>query len=89
MTELLLPWCLGVLGLCFGMAVYRLVRGPTLSDRVLALDTLYIYAAGMLILLGKMLATKVYFEAALLIALLGFVGTVVFGKFVLRRDLIE
>jgi multicomponent K+:H+ antiporter subunit F len=59
------------------------------ADRVLALDTLYINTLALLVLLGIQLASDVYFEAALLIALLGFVGTVVLSKFLLRGDIAE
>lgn len=64
-------------------------RGPDLPDRVVALDTLYINAAALLIVFGIQQATQLFFEAALLIALLGFVGTVAFCKYMLRGDLIE
>ena len=67
----------------------RLVRGPDLLDRVLALDTLYVNSAAMLVLYGIDLGTDRYYEAALLIAMLGFVTTVVFAKFLTRGDVIE
>lgn len=73
----------------FGLSFFRLIRGPSLPDRILALDTLYINAIALLILLGIRLASPLYFEAALLIALMGFVGTVALCKFVLRGDIIE
>ena len=56
--------------------VYRLVKGPDAPDRVLALDTLYINAIALIVLLGITLSTRLYLEAALLIAVMGFVGTV-------------
>ena len=64
-------------------------RGPDLPDRVVALDTLYINAVALLIVFGIQQQTQLYFEAALLIALLGFLGTVAFCKYMLRGDLIE
>ena len=66
-----------------------LLRGPRAQDRVLALDT--IYAIGMLIVLvaGIRYASQMYFEAALLIALFGFVGTAAMAKFLLRGEVIE
>lgn len=67
----------------------RLLRGPDLLDRVLALDTLYVNSAAMLVLYGIDLGTDRYYEAALLIAMLGFVTTVVFAKFLTRGDVIE
>lgn len=73
----------------FAMSFFRLLRGPDAPDRILALDTLYINAIALLVLLGIYLASPLYFEAALLIALMGFVGTVALAKFLLRGDIIE
>jgi multicomponent K+:H+ antiporter subunit F len=69
--------------------LYRLLRGPDLCDRILALDTLGISAIALLVLFGIRSASTAYFEAALLLALLGFVGTVALCKFLLRGDIIE
>lgn len=69
--------------------VYRLLRGPDTADRILALDTLYVNATGLIVLLGLHYASTLYFEAALLIAALGFIGTVALSKYVLRGDIIE
>jgi len=71
------------------LSAWRLVRGPSIPDRILALDTLYIDAIALLVLLGIHLGSDVYFEAALLIALMGFVGTVALCKYLLRGDIIE
>ena len=69
--------------------VYRLIKGPDAPDRVLALDTLYINAIGLIILLGIALGTRLYLEAALLIAVMGFVGTVALAKYLKRGSVIE
>lgn len=71
------------------MNFWRLAKGPDLPDRILALDTLYINSLALLLLLGMYENTQTYFEAALLIAMFGFVATVAAGKFLLRGDLIE
>ena len=73
----------------FALSFFRLLKGPSAADRILALDTLYINAIALLVLLGIKLASPLYFEAALLIALMGFVGTVALSKFLLRGDIIE
>lgn len=78
-----------VVGLAMLFALVRLLRGPTVPDRVLALDTLFVAAIAELVLLGMHLGTAVYFEAALIIAMLGFVSTVVLSKYVIRRDIVE
>lgn len=67
----------------------RLVLGPSAPDRILAMDTLSGNAIALLILAGVARGTSIYFEAALLIALLGFVSTVALSKYVLRGDIIE
>jgi multicomponent K+:H+ antiporter subunit F len=71
------------------LALWRLLRGPTVPDRILALDTLNVTAIAELMLLGMYLKSAVYFEAALIIAMLGFVSTVVLSKYVIRRDIVE
>jgi multicomponent K+:H+ antiporter subunit F len=71
------------------MAMVRLVLGPSTGDRILALDTMVVNAIGIIVLLGMAQGTQVYFEAALLIAMLGFVSTVAYARFVLRGDIIE
>jgi len=78
-----------VVGLAMLLALWRLLRGPTVPDRILALDTLNVTAIAELMLLGMHLQTAVYFEAALIIAMLGFVSTVVLSKYVMRRDIVE
>jgi multicomponent K+:H+ antiporter subunit F len=71
------------------LSLWRLLRGPTVPDRILALDTLYVNTIAALILFGMYLRSSVYFEAALIIAMLGFVATVMLSKYVLRRDIVE
>ena len=78
-----------VVGLAMLMALWRLLRGPTVPDRILALDTLSVTAIAQLMLFGMYLDSPVYFEAALIIAMLGFGSTVVLSKYVLRRDIVE
>jgi len=69
--------------------IWRLVKGPDNPDRILALDTIYINSLALLLLFGIWQTTTFYFEAALLIAMLGFIGTVAAAKFLLRGDIIE
>ncbi|GIL06203.1 K+/H+ antiporter subunit F [Betaproteobacteria bacterium PRO7] len=86
---LVLPFAIGAFGVALLLAAYRLLRGPAAPDRILALDTLYINTMALLILLGIRFGTALYFEAALVIAMLGFVSTVVLCKFLLRGDIVE
>jgi multicomponent K+:H+ antiporter subunit F len=69
--------------------LYRLAAGPDVVDRVLALDTLSINAIALIVLVGIASGSELYFEAALIMAMFGFVATVAFCKFLLRGDVIE
>lgn len=69
--------------------LWRLVFGPRDLERILALDTLYINAIAIFVTLGIVADTKIFFEAALLIAMMGFLGTVALCKYLLRGDIIE
>lgn len=80
---------LGMLALCVALNLWRLARGPDLPDRILALDTLAINSIALVVLLGIGLGSSVYFEAALLIAMMGFVATAALCKFLLSGDIIE
>ncbi|GGC07016.1 monovalent cation/H+ antiporter subunit F [Marinobacterium zhoushanense] len=71
------------------MNLIRLLRGPDLPDRILALDTLYINSIGLILLFGLYKGSALYFESALLIAMLGFVSTAALCKYLLRGDIIE
>ena len=84
-----LPFAIGAFTLALLLNLYRLLRGPGLADRILALDTLYINSLALLIAVGLLFGTPLFFEAALVIAALGFVGTVALSKYVLRGDIVE
>jgi len=81
--------CMYIVALAMLLALWRLLRGPTIPDRILALDTFSVTAIAQLMLFGIYLGSAIYFEAALVIAMLGFGSTVVLSKFVLRRDIVE
>lgn len=78
-----------LLGAAIALNLWRLILGPSLPDRILALDTMYINAIALLVLFGIYQGSMLYFEAALLIAVMGFVGTVALSKYLLRGDIIE
>ena len=71
------------------LSLVRLVIGPENGDRILALDTMVINSLGLIVLLGIAQGTRLYFEATLIIAMLGFVSTVALARFLLRGDIIE
>lgn len=89
----MIAWALNyaIAAIAIGMALtaWRLVAGPSPVDRILALDTLYINTVALVILLGMQLSSDLLFEAALLIAMLGFVSTVALARFVARGDVME
>lgn len=80
---------IGMVTLAAVLNVCRLIMGPDAPDRVLALDTLYVNAIALIILLGITLGTRLYLESALLIAVMGFVGTVAMAKYLKRGSVIE
>lgn len=78
-----------MLGLAMVLTVYRMVIGPRAQDRVLSLDALYVSAMLLLMTFGVRSGTTLYFEIALIIGMLGFVGTVALAKFLMRGEVIE
>lgn len=89
MIETAILVALGLIGFAMALAFWRLLRGPDVVDRVIAIDTLYVNACAMLLAYGMLGTTGLHFEAALVIAMLGFLSTVAFAKFLLRGDIIE
>lgn len=93
MSMLVLAWALllaqAMLGLSMMCATYRVAFGPRAQDRVLGLDSLYVSAMLLLVVFGMQTGRIVYFEAALIIALLGFTGTVALARFLMRGEVIE
>lgn len=89
MIETVIPIAFGLVSGAVLLNLWRLLFGPDMPDRILALDTLYVNTIALLVLFGIHSASNIYFEAALLIALMGFVGTVALCKYLLRGDIIE
>jgi multicomponent K+:H+ antiporter subunit F len=88
LLPVVMPVVLGMLVLAFVLAAWRLLRGPSPVDRLLALDTLYIVSLAGLVAVGVSQNTILYFEVALLIGLLGFVGTVAVATYLLRGRIV-
>lgn len=93
MSASILSWSLLiaqlVLGIAMVLAAFGMIRGPRAQDRILALDALYINAMLLLLVFGIRTGSTLYFEAALVISLLGFVATLALAKFVMRGEIIE
>ena len=88
-----LTTCLTITLILYGLAallsLYRLMRGPSAQDRVLALDLIYLLAMLAILALGIRNASSMYFEAALLISITSFVSSAAMSKFLLRGEVIE
>lgn len=93
MSAAILFWSITVAQVMLGAAMLvtlcRLIVGPRAQDRVLSLDSMYVVAMLLLVTFGMKAGTTIYFEVALLIGLLGFVGTVALAKFLMRGEVIE
>ena len=93
MNPLVLTYSLAIaqmlLGMAMSCAAFRMFRGPRAHDRVLGFDTLYVNAMLLLLTFGIRSGETLYFEAALAMALFGFVGTVALAKFLLRGEVME
>lgn len=77
------------LSIAMACAAFRLLWGPRAQDRILGLDTLYVNALLLILTVGVRTGTTLYFEVALVVALLGFVATVALAKFLMRGEVIE
>ncbi len=86
---LALTWAQIALALAACLAAYRILKGPRAQDRVLGIDALYVITMLLFIVTGMRYGTPFLFEAALVISIAGFVGTVALAKFLLRGEVIE
>lgn len=87
--DMALRVALVLLVLALACALWRMIKGPRAEDRVLAFDALYVTVMLVVLTLGLVYRSSSYFEAALLIALFGFVGSSAMSKFLLRGEIIE
>ena len=93
MSAAILSWSLLIaqilLGAAMAIAAFRMIGGPRAQDRILSLDALYVNAMLLLLVFGIRTESTLYFEAALVISLLGFVATLALAKFLMRGEVIE
>ncbi len=82
-------FALGCFTIGIAVATLRLLRGPDITDRILALDTMYVNGLLILLVLGIKFNVSIYFDIALLLALFSFVSSVALAKFLLRGEVIE
>jgi multicomponent Na+:H+ antiporter subunit F len=84
MLEMLTPFALTILGLALLVAVARLVKGPTLPDRVVAMDLIGVLVVGVIVVLAGSTGVRATLDAAIVVALVGFVATVAYATYVER-----
>jgi multicomponent K+:H+ antiporter subunit F len=91
MSVLNLALDIGSMAVALSMVLcgWRLLRGPEVTDRILAIDTLYLSAVALVVMLGMRWSTPLLFEAALIIAMLGFASTVALARYLTRGDVVE
>jgi multicomponent K+:H+ antiporter subunit F len=84
-----LPYAIGCFSIAILLNLWRLLRGPALSDRILAVDTMVVNVVALIVLYGIYTGSGINFEAAMLFALTGFLSTVALSKYLLRGDIVE
>jgi multicomponent K+:H+ antiporter subunit F len=89
MLTVALSIAFGSIALAMAGCAFRLLRGPDSVDRVLAFDTLYITTIALLIVMDIHQSTSLFFEAALLIAMIGFVATAALARYLARGNIGE
>lgn len=89
MIDAALHFAIGCFTLAFLLNLWRVVKAPGVTDRILALDTMVINSIALLVLYGIYHGTEVYFEASMVIAMVGFVSTIAYARFILDRNIIE
>ena len=82
MLEIVTPFTLATLGLALLIAVVRLLKGPTLPDRIVAMDLVGVLVVGLIVVLAASTRVEATLDAALVIALVGFVGTIAYATYV-------
>lgn len=89
MLDIIMLIVTAIIGISLLLNLWRFMKGPHMIDRIIALDTMYINAIALIVILGIFMDSPLYYEGALLIAMLGFVSTSAACKYILRGDIIE
>lgn len=89
MIEVAITFAASCYGIALALNLWRIVTGPDAADRILALDTMVINVIALIVIYGIIQSTAIFFEAAMLIAMVGFVSTVAYCRYLLRGDIIE
>ena len=89
MIEVAITFAASCYGIALALNLWRIVTGRDAADRILALDTMVINVIALIVIYGIIQSTAIFFEAAMLIAMVGFVSTVAYCRYLLRGDIIE
>ncbi|ABF64275.1 K+/H+ antiporter subunit F [Ruegeria sp. TM1040] len=89
MIEYAYIFAFGCFALAMLMNLWKVVTGTEVTDRILALDTMFINSIALVVLFGVFLSSEIFFEASLIMAMLGFISTVAYARFLLRGNIIE
>lgn len=84
MFDIVAQITLAMLGVALLVAVVRLVKGPTLPDRVVAMDLIGVLVVGLIVVLAAWTGVRTTLDAAIVIALIGFLGTIAYATYVER-----
>lgn len=89
MVQVMLITALVLISIAIGIAVLRIVLGPSLPDRVLALDVIGVNLIASIAVISVLMQTKAFFEVILILGILTFIGTIAYSKFILRGVVVE
>lgn len=89
MIETILKTALVLFMFAIALSLYRVIKGPTLPDRAIALDTIGVNFLSAIAIVSIVLKTKAYLEAILILGILAFIGTIAFSKYIERGVIVE
>lgn len=89
MIEKILYLALAFFMIAIGLSLYRVIKGPSLPDRAIALDTIGVNLISSIAIVSIVLKTKAFLEAILILGILAFIGTIAFSKFIERGVIVE
>lgn len=89
MIETILKLSLVLFMLAIALSVYRVIKGPSMPDRAIALDTIGVNLISSIAIVSIVLQTKAFLEAILILGILAFIGTIAFSKYIERGVIVE
>ncbi|MEK5230365.1 Na(+)/H(+) antiporter subunit F1 [Lysinibacillus sp. FSL K6-0232] len=89
MLNNILLLALAFFSISIALSLYRVIRGPSMPDRAIALDTIGVNLLSAIAIVSIILKTKAYLEAILILGILAFIGTIAFSKYIERGVIVE